>query len=109
MRGHLSVFLACNLGENNDTSSYCEQFGNLWLWDDAHNCLGTWDSHQFHCSNIIVRFNADVHQAHQEIYVGCGNLTDFQFCIENFQFLVQWYDFHIKNLISYHNNFYGGY
>ena len=52
-------------------------------------------------------FNADVHQAHKELYVGWGNLTDlwgnltdFQFCIDNFQFSVQWYDFHIMNLIS---------
>ena len=89
-----------------DTSYiFCEQHGNLWLLEDAQNCIGTWDSLPCHCSNIIVRFNADVHQAHKELYVGWGNHTDFQFCIENFQFSVQWYDFHIMNLISCDDNF----
>ena len=72
-----------------DTSYiFCEQHGNLWLLEDAQNCLGTWDSHPCHFRNIIVRFNADVNQAHKEIYVGWGNLIDFQLCIENFHFLV---------------------
>ena len=44
-------------------------------------------------------FSANVHQAHKELYVGWGNLTDFQFCIENFQFSMQCYDFYIMNFI----------
>ena len=32
-------------------------------------------------------------------------MIDFQFCIENFQFLVQWYDLHIMNIISYDDKF----
>ena len=99
MRGHLSVFLACIIGENSDTSYYYEQFGNIWLWEDSNNFLGTWDSNLCHWSNIIVRFNAHVHQGHKELYVGWGNWTDFQLCIENFQFSVQWYDFHIMSVI----------
>ena len=72
-----------------DTSYiFCEQHGNLWLLEDAQNCLGTWDSHPCHCNNIIVRINVDVHQAHKEIYVGWGIYTYFQFCIENFQFSI---------------------
>ena len=46
-----------------------------------------------------------LHQAHKEICVGWGNHTDFQFFIENFQFLVQWYDSHIMNIISCDDNF----
>ena len=85
MRGHLSVFLACIIGENSDTSSYCEKFGNPCCLDDAYTHWGwTWDSHLCIFNNIIVRFNADVHQAHKELYVGWGNMTDFQLCIENF-------------------------
>ena len=84
----------------------CEQHGHLWLFEDAHNFLGKWESHLCHFNNIIVRFNADVHQAHKELYVGWVNLTDFQFCIENFQFSVQWYDFHIMNFISSDDNFF---
>ena len=44
---------------------FCEQHGHLWLLEDAYNCIGTWDSHICHCSNIIVRFSAGVHQAHK--------------------------------------------
>ena len=74
-----------------DTSYiFCEKHGNLWLLEDAQNCLGTWGSHPCHCRNIIVRFNADVQQAHKELYVGWGNHTYFQFCIDNFPFFVQW-------------------
>ena len=89
-----------------DTSYiFCEQHGHLWWLEDAQNCLGTWDSHPCHCSNIIVRFDVDVHKAHKELYVGWGNHTCFQFYIENFQFLLQWYDSHIMNFISYDDKF----
>ena len=54
---------------------------------------------------IIVRFNADVHKEHKELYVGWVNHTNFKFCIENFQFLVQWYDSHIMNIISCDDKF----
>ena len=100
------VPFVCTMEFSADTSYiFCEQHGHLWLSEDAHNCLQTWDSHLCHCSNIIVRFNVDVHQAHKELYVGWVNLIDFQFCIENFQFSVQWYDFHIMNLISCDDKF----
>ena len=84
----------------NTSHIFCEPHGHLWLLEDGQNCLGTWDSHPCHCKNIIVRFNVDVHQAHKELYVGWGNQIDFQFCIDNFQFSVQWYDSHIMNIIS---------
>ena len=66
MRGHLFVFFACILGEKCDTSSYCERFGNLWLLEDAYNCLDTWESHLCHCSNKIMSFIASMHQLHNE-------------------------------------------
>ena len=75
------------------------------MWEDSHNCIGTWDSHVCHWNNIIVRFNVDVHQAHKELYVGWGSLTDFQLCIENFQFSVQCYDFHSMNVIPCDDKF----
>ena len=85
-----------------DTSYiFYEPHGHLWLLEDAYNCLGTCDSHLCHGKNKIVSFNADVHQAHKEIYVGWGSLKDFQFCIGSFKFSVQWYDFHIMDFISY--------
>ena len=106
MMRHLFIFLACIFGDNCDASSYCEQFGNPCWLDDSYTHWGwTWDSHLCLCSNIIVRFNSNVHQAHKELYVGWGNLTDFQLCIENFQFSVQWYDFHSMNVISCDDKF----
>ena len=85
MRGHLFVFSACIFGDDCDASSYCEQFGHPCWLDDSYTRWGwTWDSHLCLCSNIIVRFNVDVHQAHKELSIGWGNKTDFQLCIENF-------------------------
>ena len=74
-------------------------------------CCGTPSHRKFSlkhlciCSNIIVRFNANVHQEHKKLYVGWGSLTDFQLCIENFQFSVQWYDFHNMNAIPCDDKF----
>ena len=77
-------------GDNCDAASYCEQFGNPCWLDDAYTHWGwTWVSHLFHCNNIIVRLNADVHQAHKELNVGWGNMIDFQIFMEKFQFSVQ--------------------
>ena len=74
MRGCLFVFPACIFGDDCDASSYCEQFGNPYWLDDSYTHSGwTWDLHLFLCSNIIVRFNADVHQAHKKLYVGCAS------------------------------------
>ena len=85
MRGHLFVFPACIFRDDCDASSYCEQFGHPCWLDDSYTHWGwTCDSHLCIFSNIIVRFNADVHQAHKELNVGWGNLTYFQVCIENF-------------------------
>ena len=89
----------------NTSYIFCEKNGHLCLLEDAQNCLGTWDSHPCHFSNIIVIFKANVHQEHNSFYVGWGNHTYFQFCIENFQFLVHWYDSHIMNIISCDDNF----
>ena len=84
MRGQLFVFPTCIFGDNCDASSYCEQFGHPYWLDDAYTHWGwTWDSHLCLCSNIVIRCNADVHQAHKELYVGWGNLTYFQLCIEH--------------------------
>ena len=103
MIGHLFIFPACICGDNCDASSYCEHPCCL---NDAYTHWGwTWDSNLCICSNIIVRFNVDVHQAHKELYVGWGSLTDFQLCIENFQFSVQWYDFHSMNVIPCDDKF----
>ena len=53
-------------GVSADTSYiFSEQHEHIWLLEDAYNFLGTWDSHPCHCNNIIVRFNAGVHQAHK--------------------------------------------
>ena len=41
----------------------------------------------------------------RKVYVGWGNLTDFQLCIENFQFSMQWYDFHGMNVVSFDDKF----
>ena len=91
-----------NFGVSTDTSYiFCEPHGNLWLLEDAYNCLGTQDSHLCHCINKIVSFSDGVHQVHNEFYVGWGSLKYFQFCIGSFQFLVWWYDFHIMIFIFY--------
>ena len=106
MRGRLFVFPACMFGDDCDASSYCEQFGDPCWLDDSYNHWGwAWDLHLCLCSNIIVRFNANVHQAHKELYIGWGNYTGFQFCVENFKFSIQWYDSHIMNIISCDDKF----
>ena len=70
-----------------DTSYiFWDKHGHQWMLEDAHNCLGTGNSHLCHCSNIIERFSADVHQAHKELYVGWGSLIDFRFRIKSLQF-----------------------
>ena len=87
MMGHLFIFPACICGDNCDASSYCEQFGHPCCLNDSYTDWGwAWDSHLCICTNIIVIFNVDVHQTHKKLYVGWGSLTDFQLCIENFQF-----------------------
>ena len=106
MRGHLFVFPTCIFGDNCDASSYCEHFRHPCCWDDSYTHWGwTWDSHTCHCSNKTMSFSVSMHEAHNELYVGWGSLTHFQLCIENFQFSVQWYDFHIMNLIPYDDKF----
>ena len=83
-----------------DTSYiFCEQHAHLWLLEDDQNFLATWDSHLCHFGKIILRFISNVHQGHTKISLGWGNHTDLQFCIENFQFSVQWRDFHIMIFI----------
>ena len=84
----------------------CENFGHPCWLDDSYTHWGwTWDSHLCHCSNIIVRLNGDVHQAHKELNAGWGNMTDFQLCNKIFQFPVQWYDFHRINIIYHGDKF----
>ena len=51
-------------GDTSDTSKKLyEYFGHTsWLDDSYTHWVWTWNSHLCHCSNIILRFNADVHQ-----------------------------------------------
>ena len=60
-------YFSCINGDTSDTSKKLyEQFGHTCWLDDAYtHWVWTWNSDLCHCSNIIVRFNADVHQAHK--------------------------------------------
>ena len=60
-------YFACINGDTLDTSKKLDDnFGNTCWLDDAYtHWVWTWNSHLCHCSNIIERFNVDVHQAHK--------------------------------------------
>ena len=72
-----------------DTSYiFCEKNGYLWLLEEAQNCLGTWDSHLYHCSNITLRFNIDVHIEHKELMESgeISQISNFALRISNFRY-----------------------
>ena len=60
-------YFSCINGDTSNTSKKLyEQFRHTCWLDDAYShWVWTWMSHICHCRNIIVRFNADVHQAHK--------------------------------------------